>query len=95
MMSDANMTAQIVAGAQCSCCHGTEFLRGSPWHGEHVICSPCLMIWYDEGLTNSVEIGKRSLELKAAGQFPWTGRFAAPAEYEWNERYDAKWEPTT
>lgn len=65
----------------CSACGGEKFLRpSSPWHAPHLICNPCFMVWYDPDeaidVTNPREVGKLSLRLKAAGQFPWVGEFA-------------------
>ncbi len=62
---------------KCSACGGTEYLRpGSPWHGDHTICNPCFMVWYEVGITDAVKLGVESLRLKEAGKFPWNGRYA-------------------
>ena len=62
---------------KCSACGGTDFLRpGSMWTGKHIICSPCFMVFYDSGETNPVKVGIESMELKAAGKFPWVGKYA-------------------
>jgi hypothetical protein len=62
---------------KCTACGGTKFLRGSPWHGEHLICGPCFMVWYDPDedidQTDPKAVGALSLKLKAAGRWPWTG----------------------
>ncbi len=68
----------------CSACGGSEFLRGSPFHGQNLICKPCFMVWYEGGTlngqqidqTNAKEVGALSLHLKALGRFPWTGEYA-------------------
>ncbi len=67
---------------KCSACGGGKWLRGSFWHGPHLICGPCFIVWYeymdtaDDGREPEL-VGKRSLELKAAGKFPWTGEYAS------------------
>jgi hypothetical protein len=68
----------------CSACGGTEFLRTSPFHGEHPICKPCFMVWYEGGVldgrqidqSKAAQVGALSLHLKSLGKFPWTGEFA-------------------
>ena len=64
----------------CSACGGTEHLRFSQFHGDHQICRPCFMVWYDpdENIDNTdpKQVGALSLKLKAAGKFPWSGQYA-------------------
>jgi hypothetical protein len=66
----------------CSACGGTEFLRPySPWHSVP-ICNPCFMVWYDApgpdrfDATDPKAVGEVSLRLRAAGKWPWTGKYA-------------------
>jgi len=65
---------------QCSACGGTQHLRGSVFHGEHPICRPCFMVWYDPDecidQTDPKAVGALSLKLKAQGKFPWVGEYA-------------------
>ena len=56
---------------ECSACGRTEDLRHSPFHGEHIICRPCFMIWYDYGVTDPNELGKLSHKLEREGKFPF------------------------
>lgn len=64
---------------KCSACGGTKWLRHSMWHGEHWICRPCFMVWYDPDedidCTDPQQVGALSLKLKAAGKFPWVGEY--------------------
>ncbi len=61
---------------KCSACGGTDHIRpSSPWHAPHIICNPCLIVWYDMGITDPEQVGAESLRLKAAGKFPWTGKY--------------------
>lgn len=73
----------------CECCRGSEHLGAVPpiMGGDRLgttptrraICSPCFSVWYDSGITDSEELGKESLRLKALGKFPWTGPYAQAA----------------
>lgn len=68
------------AALLCSACGGDKHLRhGSPWHSAP-ICNPCFKVWYDPDenidMTDPAQVGALSLKLKAAGKYPWTGRFA-------------------
>jgi hypothetical protein len=66
----------------CSACGGTQWLRHSPWHNAHWICSPCFVVWYDPDedidTTDPSEVGKLSLKLKKAGKFPWNQPWRSP-----------------
>lgn len=70
---------------KCSACGGDEHLRSSWWHGETSICMPCFLVWYDPpgteplDITDPKQVGALSLEMKAAGKWPWTGKYAAAA----------------
>lgn len=62
----------------CSACGGTDKLRPhSPWHGPHVICNYCFMVWFDDAITDAAELGRESLRRKAAGEFPYKSALAA------------------
>ena len=63
---------------KCSACGGTKFLKPhSWWTGQHVICHPCFMVFYESGETNPAKVGLESMELQAAGEFPWIGKYAS------------------
>lgn len=67
--------------AKCSACGETRWLRKSMWH-DTPICEPCFMVWYDPDKsidqTDPQAVGALSMELKAAGKFPWVGKYAEP-----------------
>ncbi len=73
----------VVIKRECDACGGTEHVRQSYWHGEQYICVPCFLVWYDPpgpafhiiDQTDPKAIGVLSNKLKAAGRWPWTGRY--------------------
>jgi hypothetical protein len=63
-MDHLDAPPELMSLPPCDCCGvPVSSRRGSPWHGQHRICSPCFFIWYDEGIVNPAELKRRRLEL--------------------------------
>lgn len=60
----------------CAACRGHPHLTVAPiLGGKIIICTPCMMLWYDTGETDPARLGAESLRRHACGKWPWTGTF--------------------
>ncbi len=55
---------------RCVCCDRPQPLGNSAWVEE--CCNECHMIWYDQGLTQSDQIGRYCLHAEKRGYFPFS-----------------------
>jgi hypothetical protein len=78
--------AIMMANMSCECCGERDIdklkrvppIMGGPYltaplsRDDRFICSACITIWYENGLTTPEEIGAKHRELKAAGEYPFS-----------------------
>lgn len=53
-----------VAITTCEACREKGLHKGCTLLPGRIICERCLHLWYDEGIVNVAELGRRSLEVK-------------------------------